>query len=87
MAVVGTNGSGLHHPNWQKNMALALKLHVQLERMYPGITRPISLRSQRFNQDLLPGAMLIEVGAAGNTQAQALQAADCLATAIIALSS
>jgi len=85
MAVVGTNGSGLHHPNWQKNMALALKLHVQLERMYPGITRPISLRSQRFNQDLLPGAMLIEVGAAGNTQAQALQAALCLSNAIISL--
>lgn len=86
MMVVGTNAGGLQHPNWEENMALAVKLHVQLEKLYPGITRPISLRSQRFNQDLSTGAMLIEVGAAGNTQQQALNAAKYLSDAIISLS-
>lgn len=86
MMVVGTNSGGLQHPQWEKNMALAVKLHVQLEKLYPGITRPISLRSQRFNQDLSTGAMLIEVGAAGNTQQQALNAAKNLSNAIISLS-
>lgn len=86
MMVVGTNAGGLKHPNWQENLALAVKLHAQLERQQPGITRPISLRSQRFNQDLSPGAMLIEIGAAGNTQAQAKLATEQLAAAIIALS-
>lgn len=86
MAVVGSNGTGLSHADWQTNMALAVKLHVQLEKMYPGITRPISLRAQRFNQDLSSGAMLIEVGSAGNTLEQSLIAADCLADALIALS-
>ena len=86
MAVVGTNGTGLTHPNWQSTLALALKLHVVLERLYPGITRPISLRAQRFNQDLATNAMLIEVGTAGNTLPQALTAADCLANAILTLS-
>ena len=46
----------------------------------------ISLRAQRFNQDLTKGSLLIEMGAAGNTHAEALRAADQLAKAIIALS-
>ena len=68
------------------NMALAAKLHAVLESSAPGITRPISLRAQRFNQDLSSGAMLIEVGSAGNTLEQSLIAADCLADALISLS-
>lgn len=86
MLVMGTNAAGLTHPEWEENLSLGLKLQAQLERQAPGITRPISLRSQRFNQDLSPGALLIEMGAAGNTHAEALRAAEQLAKAIIALS-
>lgn len=86
MMVVGTNGSGLNHPNWEQNMSVAVKFHAQLERLYPGICRPISLRKQRFNQDLSNCAMLIEVGTAANTQKQAMEAASCLCDAIISLS-
>ena len=85
MMVVGTDASGLDHPNWPENMALAIKLTALLEKTHPGLTRPISFRSQRFNQDLSPGAMLIEVGAAGNTHAEALRAARALAKGILAL--
>ena len=85
MMVVGTNASGRNHPNWERNMALAVKLHVQLQKQTPGICRAISFRTQRFNQDLSPGGMLIEVGAAGNTRQEALLAADRLAEGIIAL--
>jgi stage II sporulation protein P len=85
MLVMGTDESGLTHENWEKNLSLGLKLHLQLERQTPGITRPMALRSQRFNQDLLPGALLVEVGAAGNTHTEALLAAEQLAHAIAAL--
>lgn len=85
MLVMGTNASGNSHPNWQENVSLGLKLQAQLERQAPGITRPMSLRAQRFNQDLTPGSLLIEMGAAGNSHAEALRAADQLAKAIIAL--
>ncbi len=85
MLVMGTNAGGLEHPNWQENLALGLKLQAQLERLAPGITRPMNLRSQRFNQDLTTGSLLVEMGAAGNTLAEALEAADLLARAIIAL--
>ena len=85
MLVVGTNVSRQSHENWQKNLALGLKLHVVLERSCPGIMRPLNLRTQRFNQDLSPGALIVEVGAAGNTHTEALKAARTLAEAIISL--
>lgn len=85
MMVVGTDASGLSHPNWEDNMALAVQLHALLEKQWPGLCRSISFRKQRFNQDLSPGAMLIEVGAAGDTHEKALNAATALAQAIVTL--
>ena len=63
----------------------AEKLQAVLERETPGITRSTVLRAQRFNQDLSPGCLLVEVGAAGNTHAEALRAAGKLAEGILAL--
>lgn len=85
MFVVGTDANGLPHPSWQKNMALAVKFYAQLEKTVSGICRPISFRSQRFNQDLSAGAMLIEMGAAGNTRQEALLAAEYLSETILHL--
>ena len=85
MMVVGTDAGGNNHPNWRENLALALKLSALLEREDPGISRPISLRSERFNMDLTAGSLLIEVGAAGNTLEEAKLAANALAQAIITL--
>ena len=80
MVVIGTN-----HENYEENLSLGLKLHVQLENQNPGIMRPLQLRTQRFNQDLSNGALLIEVGAAGNNHREAKLAAQQLAKAIVAL--
>ena len=85
MIVVGTNGSGLNHPKWEENLALALKLYTQLERTSSGICRYISLRSQRFNQDQSTGALIIEVGGAGNSHEEAITATSVLAEAVIAM--
>ena len=85
MLVVGTNGTGLEHPDWEANLALGLKLHTQCERIAPGIMRYVNLRAQRFNQDLSPGALIVEIGAAGNTHTEALAATEVLAQAILSL--
>ena len=85
MLVIGTDASGLKHPQWEENLALGLKLHSQLERIAPGICRYVNLRGQRFNQDLSPGALLVEVGAAGNSHEEALIAAEVLAQGILDL--
>lgn len=85
MFVVGTNAGGLNHPTWRENFALALKLQVLLEDLCPGLCRKINLRTERFNQDLSTGALLIEMGASGNTRQQVLQTTQLLAESILAL--
>lgn len=73
------------HENWKQNLALAVKLQARLEQLYPGICRPIAFRSQTFNQDLSGGAVLVEIGTAGNTREQALYTAGLLSQAILDL--
>ena len=85
MVVVGSNGSGLDHPNWEENLSLGLKLHVQMERIFPGICRDLDLCAQRFNQDLSPQMLLVEVGTAGNTITEAIRGVQVLGQAIIAI--
>ena len=80
MLVMGTN-----YDTYPDNLSLALKVQAQLDAQCPGITRPLQLRAARFNQDLCPGALLVEVGAAGNTHPEARLAAKELAKAIVAL--
>lgn len=79
MLVVGTGGTGKENSTWRENMTLAVQLQARMEQLYPGICRPISLRKERFNQDLSTGALLVEVGAAGDTLEQAIGAAEALA--------
>ena len=86
MMVVGTDAGGLDNPGWENNLSVALKLHALLEQENPGICRPINFTYHRYNQHLGPHALIVEVGAAGNTLPQAKLAANALADAIIALS-
>jgi stage II sporulation protein P len=85
MMVVGTDASGNYHPEWEENLALALKLSAVLEQTDPGITRPVNIRKERFNMDKTAGSLLIEVGAAGNTHQEAMIAVHALARGITAL--
>lgn len=76
---------GTGYPGWEENMALAVKLTATLEKLHPGVTRGILTRIYDYNQDLSRGALLVEVGAAGDTREKALVAAEALAQAIIML--
>lgn len=73
MLVVGTDDGGLEHPDWQENLSLAAVLQARLTQTCPGLMRPINLRSERFNQDLAPLSLLVEVGTSGNTLEEALR--------------
>ena len=72
MFVMGTNGGGLYHPNWQSNLKFAVKIQEVAESLYPGLCKPIILRDSRYNQHLGKAACIIEVGATGNTLEQCL---------------
>ena len=74
MLFVGSDASGLEHPNWRQNLSLALYLQNAVCQSYPSLMRPITLTKYRYNQHLSPGSMIIEVGSSGNTLQEALAA-------------
>ena len=82
MFVIGTNGGGLHHPNWQQNLKFAIELQQKANEMYPGLFKPMIIRNSRYNQHLGKAACIIEVGATGNTLEQCLTSMKYLAKII-----
>lgn len=72
MFVMGTNGGGLTHPNWQANLKFAIEVQQKANEMYPGLFKPMIVRNSRYNQHLGSAACIIEVGATGNTLEQCL---------------
>lgn len=74
MLFVGSDASGLEHPNWRQNLSLALYLQNAVCQSYPSLMRPITLTKYRYNQHLSPGSMILEVGSNGNTLQEALAA-------------
>ena len=89
MLLVGTDDSGLYHPNWRSNLSLALYLQNAVSAAHPTLMRPVSLVQQRYNQHLTGGSLILEVGSSGNTLQEALAAirlfADAAAPALLAL--
>ena len=69
--VMGSDGSGLEHPEWMENLRLAVALQGQILSSYPTLMRPILLRNSRYNQHATTGSLLLEVGAAGNSPEEA----------------
>lgn len=82
MFVVGTDGSGLEHANWRKNLQYAIKVQSVADELYPGLFRPIILRNARYNQHLTTASTIIEVGATGNTLEQCLASMKYLANVL-----
>lgn len=85
MLVVGSDDGGLEHPDWRQNLSLAAVLQSRLSRAYPGMMRPLNLRTERFNQDLGALALLVEVGASGNTLEEAQASAVCFGDMLAAV--
>ena len=52
-----------------------MKLQQGLVRGYDSLARPIVLRGSRYNQQLSPGSLLVEVGGHGNTLSEAIAGA------------
>lgn len=69
--VVGSDGSGLTHPDWMENLKLAVALQQDILAEYPTLMRPLLLRNSRYNQHATTGSLLVEVGAAGNAPEEA----------------
>ena len=82
MFVIGTDGGGLKHPNWQQNLKFAVKVQQKANELYPGLFRPIIVRNSRYNQHTASAACIVEVGATGNTLEQCITSMKYLAQAL-----
>lgn len=83
MVVAGCDKDGsLGFLNWEKNFRLSLRLHRACENMFPGMTRPLFLGEVKYNLNLTPGSMLIEVGSDVNTLDEAIYSGSLLGTAL-----
>lgn len=79
LIVIGSRGN----PHWETNYCVARQLHDLLEQHYPGISRGVMIRHDaRFNQHLLPGSLLVELGSVENTLSESLVSARLLAQVI-----
>ena len=81
MLLVGTDDGGAAFPDWTEHLALAMEIQEQMNSLWPGLARPITLRSARFNQQLTKGSLLVEVGSHGNTLEEAIAGAQLFARA------
>ena len=79
MFVIGTNGGGLYHPDWQANLKFAIEVQEKANEMYPGLFKTMIVRNSRYNQHLGKAACIIEVGATGNTLEQSMASMKYLA--------
>ncbi|RXE57869.1 stage II sporulation protein P [Acetivibrio mesophilus] len=82
MFVVGTDATGLEHPNWRENLKFAIKLQQKLNEKYPGITRPIYMSRYRYNQHLSNNSLIVEIGGDGNTINECLESSKYFAEAL-----
>ena len=82
MLVVGTDDSLGSPGGWQENLAFAVQIESRLNEDFPTLARPIALRATRFNQELAPGSILVEVGSHGNTLQEALAAGRYFASSL-----
>ena len=53
-----------------------------MNEKYPGLARPLDLRTERFNQNLSPGMMIVECGGNGNSLEEAKLGAASFADAL-----
>lgn len=85
MCVVGSDWGGEACPSWQNNLSLSLKLRDALNSKYGNLCRPTYLRASTYNQELAPYSLLLEIGASGNSLAEAKRAAALVANELLPL--
>ena len=77
--IVAIGQPDLPQPHWQQNHAFAKLIEVKMNEQYPGLSRGIMLSDWRYNQNLHPRALLLEVGAQENTVDEAKRSMRLLA--------
>lgn len=84
MFVIGaTDTPALSNPHAAENLALAAQWHRALAARSGDLMRPLNTVDSRYNQHLHAGYVLVEVGAEGNTVAEAVYSAELLGKTLL----
>ncbi len=81
MFVIGTDAK-LSNPRWKENLKLAIKVQARLNEICPGIAKPIYVSKNRYNQHLMNGSVIVEIGGDGNVIDECVRSTSYLAEAI-----
>ncbi len=84
LIVVGTDARA-SHPKWRENLAFARKVAAKMDQLYPGLSRGISVKQGRYNQQYKTTALLMEIGSVNNTKEEALNSVSLLADVMAAV--
>lgn len=82
MILSGCENGYMNFPDWAENLRFNAILEDKIEAAYPGLTRPVYFNYSKYNQNLLTGATLIEVGSHANTIDEAVYTAKLIARPI-----
>lgn len=79
---------GLDNPSYKKNEAMTNRLKAEMEKRIPGITRDVIPKGGagvdgKYNQDLHPNLVLLELGGIGNTEEELNRTLAVISEAIV----
>ncbi|MHB1420453.1 MAG: stage II sporulation protein P [Bacillota bacterium] len=81
MFIVGSDVR-LEHPHWKKNWEFAKQVAAKMDSLYPGLSKGVRVQSGRYNQNLHPRAILVEIGNSNNSLEEAGYSGELLANVI-----
>ena len=76
------DGNVTDFPNWKKNLTFALNLQEKLKNDNKTIVQPLMFCSRKYNMDLVPCALSVEIGTDANTLSEAVYSAGLFANSL-----
>lgn len=72
----------MQNKNYKINAAKAQKINDLINSIYPGFSRGLLYKNAKYNQDLSPNIVLIEVGSNLNSLEEAIRTSKIIAKAV-----
>ena len=83
MIITGAQGGNVSSfPDWEKNLSFALNLQKAVNTQYENLMKPIYFCNRKYNMDLTPYSLLIEVGTDVNTLEESAYSARLLGSVL-----
>ena len=76
------DGKVTSFPSWEENLTFALRLQEIAETEYPGLMRPLLFSARKYNMDVTPCSVLLEMGSDSNTLEEAEYSGRLIGTAL-----